>query len=112
MTPERQIRCSTGRHTVYIAANPCCQELPMKKLWFLAFVLLSTLLLGQATSPHNAFTPAQITWGPPPPTLPPGAQMAVLEGDPGASSGDFTIRAKLPAGYKIAPHWHPKRENI
>jgi len=29
-----------------------------------------------------------------------------------ASSGDYTIRLKMPAGYKIAPHWHPKRENV
>ena len=35
-----------------------------------------------------------------------------MEGDPGASSGDYTIRVKMPAGYKIAPHWHPKRENV
>jgi quercetin dioxygenase-like cupin family protein len=41
-----------------------------------------------------------------------GAQLAVLEGDPTASSGDFTIRLKMPDGYKIAPHWHPKRENV
>jgi anti-sigma factor ChrR (cupin superfamily) len=41
-----------------------------------------------------------------------GAQLAVLEGDPTASSGDFTIRLKMPSGYKIAPHWHPKRENV
>ena len=40
------------------------------------------------------------------------AQFAVLEGDPSASSGDFTIRIKMPDGYRIAPHWHPKRENV
>ena len=42
----------------------------------------------------------------------PGAQLAVVEGDPSASSGDFTVRLKMPDGYKIAPHWHPKRENV
>lgn len=35
----------------------------------------------------------------------------MLEGDPTASSGDLTIRLKMPDGYGIAPHWHPKREN-
>jgi len=40
------------------------------------------------------------------------AQLAVLEGDPTASTGDFTIRLKMPDGYKIAPHWHPNRENV
>jgi hypothetical protein len=60
----------------------------------------------------NAFTPDSIQWGPPPPFVAPGAQLAVLEGNPMASSGDYTIRLKMPAGYKIAPHWHPLRENV
>jgi quercetin dioxygenase-like cupin family protein len=29
-----------------------------------------------------------------------------------AASGDFTIRLKMPDGYKIAPHTHPHRENV
>ena len=36
----------------------------------------------------------------------------VLEGNPMAASGDYTIRLKLPDGYKIAPHTHPYRENV
>jgi hypothetical protein len=44
-------------------------------------------------------------------SLPAGAQLAVLEGDPTASSADFTVRLKLPDGYRIPPHWHPNREN-
>jgi hypothetical protein len=60
----------------------------------------------------NAFTPDSIPWGPAPPFIPAGAQLAVLEGNPMASSGDYTIRLKMPAGYKIAPHWHPLRENV
>lgn len=60
----------------------------------------------------NAFTPDTIQWGGAPPFLPPGAQLTVLEGDPTASSGDFTVRLKMPDGYRIAPHWHPHRENV
>ena len=52
-----------------------------------------------------------ITWGPAPAFLPPGAQIAVLEGDPTAT-GTFTIRLKLPNGYKIPPHTHPTVENV
>ena len=52
-----------------------------------------------------------ITWGPAPAFLPPGAQIAVLEGDPTAA-GTFTIRLKLPNGYKIPPHTHPTVENV
>jgi quercetin dioxygenase-like cupin family protein len=60
----------------------------------------------------NAFTPDTIQWGPPPPFVAPGAQFAVIEGDPTASSGNYTVRLKMPAGYRIAPHWHPLRENV
>lgn len=63
-------------------------------------------------SEKNAFTPAEIPWGPAPAFVAPGAQLAVLEGNPMAASGDYTIRLKMPAGYRIAPHWHPKRENV
>jgi hypothetical protein len=60
----------------------------------------------------NAFTPDSISWGAAPPIVRPGAQFAVLEGDPTASTGDYTIRLKMPDGFLIAPHWHPKRENV
>jgi hypothetical protein len=66
----------------------------------------------QSTVPTHEFTPHTIPWGPAPPFLNPGAQLAVLEGNPGASSGDFTVRVKMPDGFRIAPHWHPNRENV
>lgn len=46
-----------------------------------------------------------------PPSLPPGAQVAVLSGDP-SKDGPYVIRAKLPAGYKIPAHTHPTDENV
>ncbi len=61
---------------------------------------------------QNAFTSDTIPWGPAPPMVRSGAQFAVLEGDPTASSGDFTIRLRMPDGFRIAPHWHPNRENV
>jgi quercetin dioxygenase-like cupin family protein len=60
----------------------------------------------------NAFTPDSISWGAAPQVVRPGAQFAVLEGDPTGSTGDFTIRLKMPDGFRIAPHWHPNRENV
>ncbi|HKW25220.1 MAG TPA: cupin domain-containing protein [Terriglobales bacterium] len=65
-----------------------------------------------APAPTNAFTPDAVQYGAVPPFIPAGAQLAVLEGDPMASSGDYTVRLKMPDGYRIAPHWHPKRENV
>ena len=53
----------------------------------------------------------QLKWGDAPPVLPKGAKLAVLGGDPG-KAGPYVIRLKMPANYKIAPHWHSKDENI
>ena len=36
----------------------------------------------------------------------------MLEGDPGAPSRDYTVRLKMPDGYRIASHWHPQWENV
>lgn len=83
------------------------------RLPFLAVALsLAALLVAQPSQAQNAFTSDQVKFGPAPPFLPPGAQLAVLEGDPMASSGDFTIRLKMPDGYKVGPHTHPNRENV
>lgn len=60
--------------------------------------------------PHLT-TPTDLTWGPGPASLPAGIQAAVLEGNP-MEAGPFTMRLKLPAGYRIAPHWHPATEHV
>ena len=83
------------------------------RLPFLVVVLsLAACFAALPSQAQNAFTPDQVKWGPAPPFVPPGAQIAVLEGDPMAASGDFTIRFKMPDGYKIASHTHPNRENV
>jgi uncharacterized RmlC-like cupin family protein len=84
----------------------------MKLPFLVVAVFLAALLVAQPSQAQNAFTPDQVNWGPAPPFVPAGAQLAVLEGNPMASSGDFTIRLKMPDGYKIAPHTHPNRENV
>jgi hypothetical protein len=84
----------------------------MKNLVIAVVAFCVAVSLAQSGSHQNAFTPDQIQWGPPPPFVAPGAQLAVIEGNPMGTTGDFTIRLKMPAGYKIAPHWHPKRENV
>lgn len=73
---------------------------------------LFTYAAGQSSHEQNAFTPDTIKWGPPPPFVAPGAQLAVIEGNPAATTGDYTVRLKMPDGYRIAPHWHPLRENV
>ena len=65
-----------------------------------------------ATQPaHTIVSADQVRWAAGPPSLQPGAQAAVLHGDP-AKEGLFVMRLKLPAGYSIAPHTHPKPEIV
>jgi len=61
---------------------------------------------------HVLVKPGDVKWGPAPPSLPPGAQMAVLDGDPAVAGKPFVIRAKFPDGYRVSPHWHPTDENV
>lgn len=55
--------------------------------------------------------PGELEWRDGPASLPPGAKIAVLEGDP-AKDGPFTMRLKAPDGYRIPPHTHPKTERL
>jgi len=45
------------------------------------------------------------------PDLPPGAKVAVLEGDPN-QPGPVSLRLKFPAGYAVPPHTHDKVERV
>jgi len=97
----------------------------MKQLAYLALTVavllcwtgqfLSVSAQGPAPDSHSALEVSSADdtkWGPAPSVLPAGAQIAVLEGDPIAPDGDYTIRLKMPAGYRVPPHWHPLRENV
>lgn len=64
-----------------------------------------------AAEDHKAWAPAELQWGAAPDILPAGAQLAVLEGNP-TKPGEFTMRLKMPNGYKIPPHFHPRMEHV
>ena len=64
--------------------------------------------IGQETGEHKVISPQDIKWGPAPPSLPAGAQAAVLYG----GQESFAFRLKVPKGYHIAPHTHPKPEIV
>ncbi|MBZ5525824.1 MAG: cupin domain-containing protein [Acidobacteriia bacterium] len=79
---------------------------------FAVAVVLAAVQVPSAQAPSLGVmyvTPDKINWKPVPAGLPPGAQIAVLAGDP-ASDGPFVLRMKMPDGYKIAPHRHPVTE--
>ena len=76
-------------------------------------VLLVTLCAALAGSVAAAqpLNPRDMKWGPAPPGLPAGAQVAVLSGNP-EREGMFTIRLRFPPGYRVMPHRHPSDELV
>lgn len=75
----------------------------------LALALASPLAWAQ-TGQHLMVDPAKLNWTAVP-SLPPGAQIAVIEG-PMSEAVPFTVRLKFPANYRIPPHWHPGVERV
>ena len=65
----------------------------------------------QPQTTHVAMRPAELKWGAAPPVFAKGAQMAVLSGDP-MGEGLYAVRLRMPAGYRVAPHWHPTDEHV
>lgn len=74
-------------------------------------VALSALPARAAEEHHTVVPVEDVSWSPGPPTLPSGAQVAVLLGSP-AAEGPFVIRLKFPAGYDVPPHRHSKEEHV
>jgi quercetin dioxygenase-like cupin family protein len=65
----------------------------------------------RVTTPHHIFVlPERIEWKPAPAAIPPGAEAAVIEGDP-TRPGLFTMRLRFPDGYRIKPHYHAADEH-
>src|ERR1041384_6697597 len=87
----------------------------MKKI---ASVMTAMAILGSGASfvfaqghTHVIQTPAEAAWGPAPPVIPAGAQIAVLSGDP-TKPVAYAVRLKFPANYAIPAHSHPTDENV
>src|SRR5580704_8375326 len=57
------------------------------------------------------YSPDKMKWQEGPLSLPKGAMVAVLEGDP-TKDGPFVMRAKMPDGYRVPPHTHGKTEHV
>lgn len=83
-------------------------------------VMLASLAAAQdsATGPSqselgefNVYPATEVTWRKGPASLPDGAEIAVLDGDP-SKPGPFVFRVKVPDGFTIAPHTHPKAERV
>ncbi len=77
-----------------------------------AAILSGGALIGvSAQGSHIIQGPGEAQWGPAPPMLPAGAQIAVLSGDP-TKAAAYAVRLKFPANYAIPAHSHPTDENV
>jgi len=74
-------------------------------------MLAGSLLADDHDSEFALFQPDKIEWKDGPSSLPKGAKIAVLEGDP-TKDGPFVFRVKVPDGYRIPVHTHPKTERV
>jgi quercetin dioxygenase-like cupin family protein len=87
----------------------------MKRLPCLAVLAALFIAPAQAGTPyhgvgHVIIGPAELEWSDIA-SMGPGAQIAVLEGDM-SKPEPFTVRLKLDAGYRLAPHTHPAYERV
>jgi mannose-6-phosphate isomerase-like protein (cupin superfamily) len=78
-------------------------------------LLLSTIVVRadqSALHPSGAHatvvTTSGITWRP----LRPGAEIAVVSGDPDAVGESFVLRTRYTGTVRVPPHWHPTDEHI
>jgi len=76
-----------------------------------AAILGGMLAHTRAQSMGVVQAPKDAKWGPAPPMLPAGAEIAIVSGDPGKSA-PYTVRLKFPPHYAIPAHSHPTDENV
>lgn len=82
----------------------------MKPLRFLLAALVPGLALSvaQAQPGHVMVHPDSIRWSP----ARNGISSAVLEGQPSATGGVYSLALKLADGAWILPHWHPNDKRV
>jgi quercetin dioxygenase-like cupin family protein len=120
----RRVFCARDRHTRiakerrqanlegeapmarHILRNSICGTVAL-----IAIGLVALTAVGQEAGEHKVIAVQDIKWSAAPLSVPAGAQAAVLYGDP-SKEGTFAFRLKLPKGYHIAPHTHPKPEIV
>lgn len=74
----------------------------------LAVAVLVPVAFAQAPA-HQMYMAKDLKWQDTPSL--PGAKISVLEG-PMTEAKPFIARIKMPANFKIAPHWHPAIEHV
>src|SRR5215475_4379906 len=83
----------------------------MKTALLAVVITVATVGLQGQSHSHVIQAPKDAQWGPAPPFIPAGAQIAVLAGDP-TKAVPYAVRLKFPANYAVAAHSHPTDENV
>jgi quercetin dioxygenase-like cupin family protein len=91
----------------------------MKTIYGFAIAMLLAVVVPQVrlsaedtqSADMRLYPPTTIEWKEGPASLPPGAKMAALEGDP-TKEGPFVMRLQFPDGYHVPAHTHPKTERV
>lgn len=94
----------------------------MKKNSIFSILALMLFIMGCTPSPvgemkfpegtvQHVVHAEDIQWKPTPPNLPPGSEIAVLEGNP-QSPDLFTVRFRISEDFVMPPHSHPKDERV
>jgi hypothetical protein len=110
----------------------CSANRGQKLVWVACFALLAGGAIAQTKAPTKAGStvakpspmvvePGTEKWGDVPaaalvgtPSVELGGtlKLAVIQGDPMTEGRSYTVRLSCTDGLKIAPHWHPKTENV
>jgi quercetin dioxygenase-like cupin family protein len=85
--------------------------MPSQKLVLALGLLLTGTAIAFTQDMRPPINADDVKWGPVPPNIPAGAQLAVISGDP-SKEGLYVIRLKMPGGYKVPAHNHPQYENV
>ena len=81
-------------------------------LFILSFLLLGALTSLQAKEPALAYKhdDPRLKWGPCPPFIGKGCEIAILHGDPAKDNVDIFF--KVPGDFAIPHHWHTSAERM
>lgn len=81
------------------------------RLLFSAGLIAATIGVAVAQDGHVMSSPKDLKWGDAPPVFEKGVSFTLVSGDP-SKEGLYVVRLKMPAGYRVNPHWHPTDEHV
>src|SRR2546425_10072321 len=90
---------------------PAKEDFMKKLLTFVALIAFAVSASAQDVMKVTLVKPDALAWKDNP-SIPKGAHVAVLVGDPTKAGEVIVQRVKLPANYQVPPHTHPYAETV